>query len=270
MQSGLNKVKPDRRDYSLLHTYGATTFDTQSLPVNFSIYDGRPIPNQNIYDYRFNPPVRPLPYGCTGESQTFVGGLEDKAMYRPDDLYDNTYPYKDGEGRDLRTSLATTISRGYESEDGTIGNKRVAYFTCYGAGAIDDFDAVRIALWINQQEKRPVTVGSFWYKEFHNPINGSLQLPSFDTSKATLHNYIVTGWRTIKGVEELEVISWQGMDYGLSGLCYMSRAIFNALLSQPYSAAFTLTKVGSNTPVPIGFQAILDHFVYFIRNLLHV
>lgn len=270
MQSGLNKIKPDRRDYSLLHTFGAVGYDTKGLPEMFSIYDGRVIPNQNTFDTRFIPNLRPLPYGCSGESQSFIGGLEDNALYRPDDLYDHTPPYRDGTGRDMRQSLQVTIDRGYALADGTLGGKRKAYFTCYGAGAIDDYDAARIALYINQEEKRAVSVGSYWYKEFLNPVNGSLQLPSFNTNEATLHNYIVTGWRTVRGVEELEVISWQGMNYGQQGLCYMSRAIYNALMAQPYSAAFTLTKVGSNTPVPIGFQAIVDHVIYLIRNLFHV
>lgn len=271
MKNGLNKVYPDSRDYSLLHSFGALNTDTSGLPANFSIYGGQIIPNQDLPDMRFIPAVRPLPYGCTGESQTFIGGIEDNNTYAPDDLYDHTPPGVDGQGRDLRSSMKTTIDRGYKQPDGTIGNKRKAYFNCYGAGAIDDFDAVRIALWINQAEKRPVSVGSWWYPEFENPVNGSAQLPSFNTNYATLHNHMITGWRTLAdGTIELEDISWQGMDYGQRGLVYFSRAIFNALMAQPYTGAYTVTKNDSTSPVPIGMTAYIDHLIYFIRNLFHV
>lgn len=273
MKSGLDKIYPHTADYSLLHSikaspYGAVVPDPQSLPANFSIYDGRPIPNQDELDDRFTPALRPLPYGCTGESQTFIGGLEDDALYDPADLYFNTPPGTDGVGRDMRASLQTTIDRGYKALDGTLGEQRTAYFNCYGVGAIDDFDAVRIALWINQAERRPVTVGSWWYPEFAKPVNGSVPVPSFDTRQATLHNHIITGWRTLDdGTVELESISWQGMNYGLNGLVYVSRVIYNALMGQPWTGAFTLTKATSLTPVPIGVTAIVDHLVYFVRQL---
>lgn len=266
---GLNKILPDARDFSLVSSFGATTFDIKGLPQNFSIYDGRVIPDQNLEDDRFTPPVHPLPYGCTGESQSFIGGLEDDALYYPDDLYNHTPPFK-GDGRDMRPSLQTTIDWGFKNTKGEIGNKRTAYYNCYGTGGIDDFDAARIALWINQAEKRPVSVGSWWYLEFGNPTNGSLPLPSFNTKIASLHNYIATGWRTKNDIEELEILSWQGMEYGRKGVVYMSRVLYNALMAQPYTGAFTLTKDTSATPIPVGFQAILDHFVYWFRNLLHV
>lgn len=272
LADGLKKVLPDRRDYSFVHSFGATPFDTHGLPDNFSVYDGRPIPNQNALDERFTPALRPLPQGCTGESQAFLGGLEDALSYPPDDLYDHTPPYTDGAGRDLRDSLKATVLRGYKLPAGGIGNKRTAYFTCYGAGKIDDFDASRIAVWINQNEKRGVSVGSWWYPNWgHLGLSGILPTPSFNTKEATLHNWIVTGWKTIQGTQYLEGISWQGSEYGRSGLHYVSRDLYNKLMAQPYTAAYTLTKVAGLQPIPIGLQAYSDHVVYlltqFIRNL---
>lgn len=266
MQAGLEKILPDRRDYSLLHTFGAVAPDPKGLPDKFSIYDGRTIPNQDKPDTRFTPTVRALPYGCTGESQTFLGGLEDAALYRPDDLYDHTPPYNDGQGRDMRKSLQTTIDRGYSPDLIYLpDNKRTAYFNCYGKGVIDDFDAARIAIWLFQAEKRAVTVGSWWYPEFAVPTQfGSVTTPSFDMRQATLHNWIITGWRG----DELECLSWQGEDYGYKGKVYISRAIYNKLMQQPYTGAFTVTKNTSKTPVPIGMQAVIDHLVYFIFQLL--
>ena len=270
IESGLKKITPDPSDYSLVHTYGAIADDAQGLPAQFSIYNGEVIPDQRKPDIRFTPALRPLPYGCTGESQSFIGGLQDNALYRPDDLYDNTKPFVDGEGRDMRDSLQTTIDRGYKSADGTLGNKRKRYFNCYGSGKIDDFDAARIGVWINQAERRAVTVGLWWYPEFDKTDDGTVPLPSFNTNKASLHNVIITGWRTTNGVEEVEVISWQGMKYGKKGLCYIPRPIYNALMEQPWTASFTLTKLGPEVPVVLGAQVWIDHLVYWIRNLFRV
>lgn len=268
IQSGLNRIWPHRKDFSLLHTFGTTEDDVKGLPANFSIYDGRTIPSQLNFDLRFNPPIRPLPYACTAESGSFAAGLEDNALYRPDDLYDNTPPGTDGVGRDIRAMLETMQSRGLKGIDGTIGHKQLAYFNCYGSGNIDDFDAARIGVWINQSEKRSVIFGIYWYPEFMNPINGSLQLPSFRTYEASLHCPIITGWRTNSaGALELEVIPWIGGEYGLKGLCYVDRAKYNALMAQPYTAAFTTTDVDGKTPIPIGWMAIVDHLLYWFRSL---
>lgn len=267
MVQGALKLRPDRRDYSFLHTFAGST---EGLPDTFSIYDGRPIPDQRTFDRRFNPAVRPLPMGCTGETQTMIAGLEDGALYDPADFYDATPPGTDGIGRDVRDSLKTAVKRGFKRADGTVGYKRAAYFNVYGSGKIDDTDAVRIALWLNQAEKRGVSVVSWWYPTFYPDQFGSVQLPSFNTKEATLHNYLITGWRTRNGVEELECVPWLGSDYGRGGLVYISRPIFNGLLSQPWSGCFSLTKDDGTTPVPIGWIAIWDHLYYYLRNLFNV
>jgi len=81
MQSGLLKIYPHKKDYSYLHSYGATLFDTSGLPANFSVYGGQLIPDQDAQDTRFAPALPPLPMGCTGESSTFLGNIEDTNLY---------------------------------------------------------------------------------------------------------------------------------------------------------------------------------------------
>lgn len=272
MESGILPIKPDSRDYSLLHTFGATPFDSQGLPDNFSIYDGRPIPNQDQPDTRFNPAIKPLPFGCTAECLTFASGIEDgkDALYSPLYTYLATPPYLEGQGRDIRAAMKTCINIGLQSPNGWVGNKRSAYFNVYGTGPIDDFDAARIALWINQAEARSVIVGTWWYW-YGTDGNDCLQTPDFITSGASLHCYAITGWKTINGVLYHEAIPWLGMNWGDKGKCYISREIYNKLMTQPYTGAFTISKVGNNQPVPIGMQAYYDHIVYafvqFIRNV---
>jgi hypothetical protein len=266
IKNGLSKVRPDKRDYSLLHTFGALV-DPEGLPEHFSIYDGRPIPNQNDIDTRFTPAVRSLPYGCVGETITFEAGIKNNKLYPPDDFYFAIPPGLDGQGRDIREGLKTAITRGIKDTQGNF-DKESAYFNVYGAGAISDYDAVKVALWINQGEKRGVIVGTWFYREFvfaNSTGNGMALVPSFNTNEASLHCWLITGWKTINGIEYLEGLTWQGQHVE-----YFSKEIYNALLAQPYTGAFTISKLGSATPVPIGLTAIVDHLVYFVRNLFHV
>lgn len=271
MQSGLLKIRPQRKDNSFLHSYGATVFDTKGLPTSFSIYNGEPIPDQDALDTRFSPALPPLPFGCTGESTSFICGVEDNALYNPMFTYLNTPPGTFGVGRDIRASLESSIDTGLQNSSGNVGGKRTALFNVYGSRAIDDFDAARIAIWINQNERRAVSVGSYWYPEFESVLsNNILPIPSFNVSQATLHNYIITGWVDIGGTPYLECISWQGMKYGKEGIVYMSRSLYNALMEQPWTGAFTVTKTSGAGAIPIGYTAIIDHLVYMIRQLFHV
>lgn len=281
IHGGLDLIVAKREDYSLLHSFknhpvfGAAIADPSILPDNFSIYDGREIPNQNGLDTRFNPPLPPMPFSCTGQTGAFESGMQDSALYNPRDLYLNTPPYTDGTGRDIRQMLQVLIDRGVKDDKGSLSPRRSAYFNCYGSGRIDDCDAARIGLWINQLEKRGVYVGSWWYPEFESVnLDGELPVPSFNTTQATLHNHLVLGWRNLNGTIELQDLSWQGKDYATAGVDWIKRDIFNALMRQPYTGCFTITKTQGITPVPIGLQANFDHIVYalnqFIRNLWKV
>lgn len=261
MNSGLNKIRPSRKDYSLLHTYGSTSW--AGLPDSFSIYDGRTIPNQDENDTRFPFTIPALPNGCTGEAGAFETGLQDGVLYNPQDLYMATPPGNPYTGRDMRAMLQTLIERGVKDANGNLSPKRLAYFNCYGAGAIDDFDACRIGLFINQNEKRGVYIGSYW-EWSSNPPAAQLFVPTYSTN-APLHCYLATGWTA----DGLEVIPWLGGTLGDKGKFYVSREIFNRLMQMPWTGCYTITKQPSNTPVPIGAQAWIDHLTYYIRAIFH-
>ena len=273
LKPGLRPIKPDRRDYSFIPTFGATTFDVKGLPKQFSLYDGRQIPDQNQPDMRFTPPLPPLHYGCTGESISMYSGIQDNNLYSPLFNYENTYPYVHTTGRDMRKVIQHAIDVGLMDDKGEVGNHRAEYFHVYGSSKIDDFDAARIALWINQAEKRSVMIGTwFYWNDTQN--SGILPAPTFNTKEGTLHAYLVTGWKTIDGIPHLEAIPWLGHWFGDNGRCYISRPIYNALMAQPWTAAFTITKLKGRAPIPVGMRAHVDHIVYrlhqFIRNLFHV
>lgn len=266
IQSGLRKIKPHTKDDHFLPSFGAPTYDVADLPKTFSLYDNRPIPNQNREDTRFTPSLSPMPYGCTGETTTFICGLQDKKLYNPQYTYSITPPYDNG-GRDIRDSLKTTIDTGLKDDKGVVGGKRTRYGHVYASGKIDDFDAQRIALYLNQ---RAISVGTFWYPEFMNAEGGYLPVPSFDMKQGSLHNYAIVGWTTL-GEEYLEVIPWIGQQWAWNGRGYISRAIFNKLINQPYTGSFVLYDLADGkAPTTLGFQAILDNITAFIRNLFHV
>lgn len=261
MKSGLNRLYPKRKDYSLLPTFGATN---QGLPDSYSVYDGRTIPNQNENDTRFPFLIPPLPEGCTGEAGAFESGLQDGTLYNPQDLYLNTPPGDAYSGRDLRAMLQTLIDRGVKDANGNLSPKRLVYFNCYGSGAIDDFDAARIGLWVNQNEKRGVYIGSYWPWS-DSPPSADLYVP-FYTTTYPLHCYIATGWNQ----DGLEIIPWLGHQVGSNGKFYISREIFNNLMAMPYTGCFTITKQPSNTPIPVGWQAVTDHLIYLVQHLFDV
>lgn len=274
---GMNPLRADRQDYSLLETFknhpafGAVVSDPSTLPANFSIYDGRDIPNQLLPDTRFTPALPPLAYGCTGEAGAFSASIQDNELYDPEDLFLNTPPVGDtSQGRDIRLMLGMLKTRGPRKEDGTFGPTRGDYYNCYGAGKIDDTDAARIGLWINQYEKRGVIVGTWWYPEFSNTgLTGSLPTPSFNTSDASLHCYLITGWRTNPdGTLELEAIPWLGREFGTSGRGWMPKAIYNALMRQPYTGAFTQAKTPATGPQSVGIKAQIDHIAYVLAQFV--
>lgn len=266
-----NLVLPDGRDFDLLRTAQVVPGDLATLPKNFSNYNGEVIPDQRLFDVRFSPPTRPLPNGCVAETGTFDAGIQDGRLYRPDWSYDRTPPYNDQWGRDMRVMLKHQINAGLMDASGNVGNKRRAFFNVYGAGKITDFDAAKIALWINQTEKRNVWVAAWWYAEWEFLNNtGILPLPSFNIkngSGTTLHARLITGFDKTYKDEYLEEISWQGMDIGHAGRDYISKDIYNASLAQPYTGAFTITKVPPTVPiVSVGVQAHVDHIVYALRQ----
>lgn len=273
LSNGLNKILPNGKDYSVVHTFGAI-LDPKSIPNSFSIYGGQIIPNQNQPDTRFNPPVEALPFACVGETLAFDTEIKTGKLFDPYKFYMKIPPGIDGQGRDIRVGMQTLIDQGIEATDGTIV-KDAAYFNCYGTGDIDDFDAAVQGLYLNslqdQKNKRGVIVGTWWYPEFENTLSidgkiGVLPTPSFDTRTASLHCHLIVGKDSTYKDDYLEDISWQGMGYGDIGRNWISRETYNALMAQPYTGAFTIASLDGNTPVSIGVQAQIDHFVYFFRN----
>lgn len=265
VQNGTFKVKKDLRDYDFLKSraLGGVSVNADDLPSEFNVDAGLWMPNQNQMG---------LPYGCTGFTQADLCADEDGVLYDPGDIYRATPTPLGGDpngGRNIRESLAVVCKKDRPLKrylaDGT-GNPRPAYFTVKPAGKIDYFDAVRIAIWINQHEKRSVSIGSPWYPEFERPVDGILPTPESYYWHGGIpgHNWKICGWKTIDGNTYLIGKPWQGEEYGDNGWCYVSREIFNDTMNRWGTGAFT---VSDDSNVATVDKSVVDRLVAFIYQL---
>lgn len=232
IKSGVKPVKKDIRDYDYHRTFGAAK--VVQFADNFTVDAGLIMPDQNADGY---------PFGCTGYAQIDLCIDEDFILYDPIFTYTHTPPNDKG-GRDLRDSLKCLIDLGPQTKEGVPGQKRLAYFNVRPIGSLDWFDSVRLVLYSNKGENRAVSVGTPWFNEFETPLsNGILPIPIWDIAQASWHNWVICGWETIGGAPYLVGKSWQGNSFGDRGFHKVSRRIFNAIMEERGTAAFTVSKI---------------------------
>jgi hypothetical protein len=260
MQSGLKRTRKDHRDYDFHKSFGTTP---TALPNALNVDAGLWVPDQN---------AMALPNGCTGFTQADLCSDEDGVIRDPADVYFNTPPFDSGP-RNIRDSLNVIRTRGVVTylSRAVPGDQRTAYYNVRASPPLDWFDAIRLAIYSTQNEKRSVSIGTPWYPEFEQPLQGGI-LPTptnWSTSRATWHNWKICGWKTIGGAPYLIGKSWQGNTYANGGFCYVSRDLINRLMQIPGTAAFTVTKLQPTSiqTVDLGMVATI---VSFIRQLLGV
>lgn len=282
VQNGIQKTKRDHRDYSFHKTFGTTRFDVGSLPQEFNIDAGLWMPDQNAFG---------LPFGCTGFTQGDLIADQDKEIPNPAYIYDATPPHDRSLGRSLRASFKVICDKDMLFpllNDPTKTLKpRPKYFSVKPAGRIDWFDAVRIAIFVNQHEFRSVSVGSPWFSEWNNAGSGTevvkepngtytlrvapqgksgiLPAPAKYTWGVIGHNWKISGWKVIDGVEYLIGKPWQGENFGDNGWVYVSREIFNKTMQVNGSSAFTVAD--DDAPIKTVGWDIIEIIVSFIRDL---
>lgn len=265
MKSGYKKTYYSRKDYDLFKTKGVKF--GAILPDSYSVYKGLRIPNQQVPDGNFTPPVPALPYGCTSYAQCELCGNEDGVLYNP--LYIESFTHSNTSGgADVRTVLDVVVKNGVQDASGNINKNHPAYFAIRSAGKIDAFDAARLAMLSTSTENRGVSVGSPYWLQFRavGP-NGILPSPDYNLQYASWHNWIIEGWKTIDGVPYLICQMLQGDSYGDKGFVYMSREIFNATTAVPGSVMFTIDKLMPGETIQTVDMNIVEMIVNFIRNL---
>lgn len=270
MISGIPVPKIDHRDFDFHATFGTVGF-SQNVP-EYNADAGLTMPNQNAADASYTPPAPALPSGCTDYACVELCTDEDGVLYSPMLMENLTHASALG-GADVRAALGVA-SR--------VFNKG-SYFAIRASRDFDMFDAIRLAMFSTQDEKRSVSIGIPWYPAFEGTVKepdgsytakaltgGILTMPwTLDITGLGWHNAKIAGWKTINGVMYLTVKSWQGRDYGDGGWCYMSREICNAVFSVSGTCAFTLAKqpsYGVQTVVLPWFQT----FISLVRNMLNL
>lgn len=241
MKGGTRKTQPDHRDYDV-KSFGSTLSPHQ-LPDEFLLDPSIWMPNQEITQAITGIPTIPaLPYGCTDYTQTDLCMDEDGSQLDPMLLENITHANARG-GTDIRTAL--------DAAKKVFG--RTAYFTIKPSGIIDSFDAARLAMYSGQPEKRAVSVGSIWYPQWEvsTTVDGILVMPPELRLDGPWHNWAVCGWVTKNGVQYLKGKSWQGIYFGDNGYHYISRDVFNSIMSMPGTAMFTLSKTAPGQIVTV-------------------
>lgn len=263
MKNGARPLTPDKRDYSFHHSFGSVGFDTATLPDSFLVDPGFTMPDQDALNTMFIPNVPPMPEGCTDYGTSEVCIDQDGRLYNPQGTENLTHANASG-GGDIRASLMTAVNTGVEDAAGIMGNKRAALFSVKPAGALDWFDAMRTAVWINQQEKRSCSVGSIWYPDWEESVgaNGVLPMPQQIVLNGPWHNYKIDGWVTFNGIPYLRVKSWQGPSYGDHGWAYMSREVCNVIMSMPGACAFTVSMIAP--PRIVDFTFVSQFVAWFL------
>lgn len=260
IKNGVSKRFTDHRDYDLLKTFGAVGFDLDTLPADFSVDAGLTMPDQVADGY---------PYGCTGYAQTDLCTNEDKVVYDAGELYRSTPPY-DGQGRDMRASLAILTTRGPKTNTGELGPKRTAFYNIYKQGGFDWFDAIKVGLFTVREELRAGSSGMPWFTVFEDAtIDGILPTPTrYVWQDASSHNAVISGWKTINGVHYLCLKSWQGVEYGDRGWVYMSREITNNIFDMYFTEIFTVTKRAEAHQTVAEELSLIELFVSYLPLLL--
>lgn len=264
MKSGLNPVERDHRDYDYHRTFGSVS--PFVLPTEYDVDAGLTMPNQELDG---------LPYGCTGYAQTDLCTDEDGVVYDPRFTYDMTLK-DEGQwgnyntGCDIRDSLKTLLSYGAKIKDNPnddpTTHRRGAYFNV--GPTTDFFEGVRSAMYLSRLEKRAASIGTPWFVEFER-ITADGILPDNPTinTNAEWHNWVCSGWVMKQGEPYLKVKSWQGTAYGDNGWAYMSRSLYNKLLSMPYTGAFTVRKVLPEDIRTIK-RTLMETLIVYLQRLL--
>lgn len=271
MKSGTRPIRLDRRDYDFLRTKGyAKLAGVTSFPTFYSVDAGLRVPDQNAEDPSFSPPTPPMPWGCTNYAQCEICSDEDGVLYDPSYLEAITHANAN-QGADLRAVLNAVVKNGMRDKNGNINRGHPAYFNIRSAGAIDAFDAARLAILSTSSEKRGVTVGSPFWREWQEVgDSGILARPDFDIDFASWHNWVIKGWRTIEDTCYATCQMLQGRHYGRRGFAFVTREVFNATMAVRGSAMFTIDKLMPGETIRTVGSIRVQQIVDYVRRLFNL
>lgn len=266
IKHGVTPTKLDKRDFSFHKTFAGVGVQ---LPPDFNMDAGFGMPNQNVPNEVFG--FRAMPYGCTEYSASEICSDQDFRHYNPYFIETNVHANEKG-GMDMRTPLNSICTNGVTTEKGEVfdffdqmeakKNRRDAYFRV-GQNP-DYFDGMRTAMFTN---KRSITIGTPWFPEWNAAgwVMGSGIMPMPDLAQVknlSWHCYKIAGWKTIDGEIYLQCKPWCGPNFGNNGWIYLSRNVFNTVMTVFGTAAFTVAKVNPTLIKTVGMSYV------FKKNLV--
>lgn len=267
IQHGINPNKVDHRDYGFFQTFGGTQIEKANLPAELLVDAGLWMPSQYEYDPIFA--NLSLPYGCTDYTSCDLCADQDGVLYNPA-FTESITGANQKMGYDIRDSLLTTVKIGTKTKEGTI-TKRTGVFNVQKYDILDYFDSIRYAMFQNITEKRSISLGTPWYKEWEDAaLAGTSIMPAPKTyapDGLPWHNSKICGWKTMAGQPVLVVKSWQGKKIGDNGWVYFTRDVFNATMSIRGTCAFTVSKLDQGEQIQKISVPFMDWFYSVLRNI---
>lgn len=97
--------------------------------------------------------------------------------------------------------------------------KKKSYFSVFYYG-VDDYDAIKLALWQHKKDKRIVITGAMWRSEWQAKDG---KIPTTYGAYGTPHAFVIIGWNKDGLVCQLS----NGTEFGNNGLFYMPRSVAN-------------------------------------------
>ena len=259
MKNGLKPIKHDHRDWDLLksHVKSFGTLKPIEFPDEYETDAGLWMPNQMSFDPVFNNP--PLPFGCTDYTQADISADIVKKLQNPSVLESITHANQLG-GIDIRVALKAAIKAGFITN----------FFSIHSYGQLDYFDAIRYAMIEGIPEKRSISWGTPWFREWEEAAqsrkDGIMPMPILNLSGTPWHNSKFSGWVTINGVPYLKNKSWQGANVGNGGWLYFSREAVNATMKINGTCAY----VATNENTPSSIATVDSTILEWIRSNINI
>lgn len=264
MKHGTRPCRIDHRDYSFHASFGST--GTPTFKDEYFADAGLTMPDQEQINTQYNPPIPPLPYGCTDYTTADITIDLNKRLYNPLDLENVTHANALG-GYDIRDALNAARGLGWFK----------AFYNVKMTGFLDYFDSFRLAQvkGLDQGESRSITWGTPWFPSWESAIRAGksiMPMPTTDelnnTKGLPWHDSKLDGWTTRNGIVVYRDKSLQGNQIGEGGFIFFPREVINMVAGLNGIEAFTPSNIPTN-PVTISVTT-LQWIVSFLRNLLHI
>lgn len=302
MKSGTKPATLDPRDYSFHRTFG--TANPLSLPTEYCVDARLTMPDQV---------AEGNPFSCTAYTTCDLATDQDGKQYAPEYTYMKTL-FMQGlppttNGSDIRPALRSATVYGLlpkqympaevlgKGEDftaaqgnwptavdqvaGKLENSQGQYFNVWDDGGLDWFQGFQSALWLNRHDKRGISVGTPWFREWQkeNVAPSGILTESFVYSgrpeTVGWHNWACKGWARHNTKGELinpdtgelylMVKAWMGSSVGDNGWVYMDRPTVNRVMEIAGSVAYTQANADKKDIFTIKLARIEQALIFLWR-----